>query len=115
VRRALAALGAALTAAALTLTACGTNPDVHGTVTAKEHDAAHTSWRTEAKTKRVCTTSTRRTGKTTSTSRSCRSVPDGTRRVSHHEPECWELKLDSGDEVCVSAEKWTATAVGDRI
>jgi hypothetical protein len=113
--RPLAALGAVLTAVALSLTACGGDTAPHGKVTGKEHDAAVTVWRTETKTRQVCTTSSRKVGKTTKTSRSCRSAPNGTRRVPHTTPECWELELDSGDEVCVTAAKWHATDIGDRI
>ncbi|HET6636787.1 MAG TPA: hypothetical protein VFH77_17350 [Streptomyces sp.] len=105
-------LAAAVTAGLL-LAGCGASGP-HGTVTGKEHDPAQTHWRTVAKTKRVCTTTSRRTGKTTSRSRSCRTVPDGTRRVADHSPECWELELDTGDEVCVSEDTWRATAIGDQ-
>jgi hypothetical protein len=108
-RRALAPVGAV---ALLALAACGaTGP--HGTVTGKEHEPSHTTWRTVPKTKRVCAKTTRRTSKGTSTSRSCRDVPDGTRRVADVKPECWELELDTGNEVCVSEHTWRTTRVGD--
>lgn len=96
----------------LLISGCGP-AQPHGTVTGKEHEAAHTTWHTVPKTKRVCTRSSRRVGKSTSTSRSCRTVPDGTRRVADVKPECWELDLSTGDEVCVSEHTWRTTRVGD--
>ncbi|MFJ2004745.1 hypothetical protein [Streptomyces chartreusis] len=92
----------------LLLASCGVT-EPHGTVTEKEHEPEHRTWRTEPKTKQECTT--RKTSNGTSTS--CRTVPDGTRRVLDVKPECWELELDSGDEVCVSEDTWRATSVGD--
>lgn len=110
--RAVTAVVAALAAVAL-LAGCGGSTGPQGTVTGKEHDDARTTWRTEPKTKQECTTKTRRVGKSTTTYRDCRAVPDGTRRVYDFHPECWELELDSGDEVCVSEDVWNATAIGD--
>lgn len=110
--RAFRAAVAAVTAVLL-LAGCGASAGPSGTVTGKEHDPAKTTWRTELKTKQQCTTRTRRVGKTTSTYQDCRTVPDGTRRVADYRPECWELELDSGDEVCVSEDLWNATAIGD--
>jgi hypothetical protein len=109
-RRLAATLAALTTTVALALVGCGAT-EVHGTVTSKEHDQARTEWKTEPKTKRVCTTS-RRSGKTT---QSCKTVADGTQRVAHYKPECWELELDTGQEVCVSEDTWHATAIGDRL
>jgi hypothetical protein len=109
-------LAGVVAVAALTLaTACSGSSTPHGTVTGKEHDPARTTWSTETKYRQSCTTSTSRVGKKTSTRRSCRSVPNGTRRVAHRTAECWELELDTGDEVCVSAAKWLKARVGDRI
>jgi hypothetical protein len=105
-----AAVAAAATV--VLLAGCGT-PGPEGTVTGKEHDEARTTWRTEPKTRQQCTTKSRRVGKTTSTYEDCRTVTDGTRQVADHRPECWELELDSGDEVCVSADVWNTTAIGD--
>lgn len=112
VRSARSLAAAAAATCALLLASC-TSDAPHGTVTEKEYEARQTIWRTVPKTKQVCSTSTRRTSSGTSTSRSCRSVPDGTRRVADVTPECWELELDSGDEVCVSEDTWRATDVGD--
>ncbi|MEU3899784.1 hypothetical protein [Streptomyces sp. NPDC045251] len=106
------AVVAAVAAVAL-LAGCGGPAGPQGTVTGKEHDDARTTWRTEPKTKQQCTTRTRRVGKSTTTYRDCRTVPDGTRRVHDFHPECWELHLDSGEEVCVSEDVWNATAIGD--
>ncbi|MEV6014685.1 hypothetical protein [Streptomyces sp. NPDC051997] len=112
-RRLLAALAAALT---LTLaTACSGDGTPHGTVTGKEHNPARTTWSTETTYRKSCTTSTSRTGKKTSTHRSCRSIPNGTHRVAHRTAECWQLELDTGTEACVTAAKWLKTRVGDRI
>lgn len=114
-RRFLAALGAALTVAALT-TACSHVPSTpHGTVTAKDHEPSRTTWTIGTRYRRACTTTTRRTGKKTRTVRSCRNVPNGTRRIYHHSPECWGLDLASGEHLCVSAATWLKTRVGDQI
>ncbi|MFD4258188.1 hypothetical protein ACFWR9_11295 [Streptomyces sp. NPDC058534] len=109
--RVLTAVVAVVTAVAL-LAGCG-GQGPQGTVTGKEHEDARTTWRTEPKTRQECTTKTRRIGKSTTTYRDCRTVPDGTRSVMDVKPECWELELDTGDEVCVSEDVWNATAVGD--
>lgn len=115
-KRSLAALAAALTVAALLLTACsGDGSATHGRVTSKDHEPAHTAWRTQKKTRQSCTTTTKRSGSKTRTVRKCRSVPASSRRVAHRTAECWELHLDTGDELCVSATKWLKTRVGDRI
>ncbi|MET9158250.1 hypothetical protein ABZX56_11020 [Streptomyces parvulus] len=106
--RAVIAIVAAAAALAL-LAGCGAGAGPSGTVTEKEHEDARTTWRTEPKTKQECTS--RRTS--TGTTRSCRTVPDGTRRVRDVKPECWELELDTGDEVCVDEDLWNRTAVGD--
>ncbi|WND34003.1 hypothetical protein RI578_06705 [Streptomyces sp. BB1-1-1] len=110
--RAVTAVIAVLAAVAL-LAGCGGLAGPQGTVTGKEHDDARTTWRTEPKTRQDCTLKTRRIGKSTTTYRDCRTVPDGTRRVHEVHPECWELELDTGDEVCVSEDVWNATAIGD--
>ncbi|MFE6362927.1 hypothetical protein ACFVP3_23375 [Streptomyces sp. NPDC057806] len=110
--RAATAVAAAVAAVAL-LAGCGSSADPHGTVTGKEHEPSRTVWRTEPKTKQQCTTKTRRIGTTTSTYQDCRTVPDGTRQVADYKAECWELDLDSGEEVCVSKDLWHSTAIGD--
>lgn len=107
-----AALAAALVTALL-LAGCGGSDPVHGKVTEKEYDRARTTWSTETKTKRVCTTSRRRSGKRTTTSRTCHNVSTGTKRVAHRHPECWELDLDTGRDICVSEHTWRTTDVGD--
>ncbi|MFJ8153895.1 hypothetical protein [Streptomyces sp. NPDC094468] len=108
--RALAALASA---ALLALSGCGAG-SAHGTVAGKHHEPSHTTWSTVPRTKQVCTTTTRRTGGKTSRSRSCHSVSAGTRHVSHTTPECWELLLDTGADVCVSRHTWLTTSVGDK-
>ncbi|MGW6292440.1 hypothetical protein [Streptomyces sp. NPDC055058] len=113
VLRARAVLAAVAAAAGLVLAGCGAGAGPHGTVTGKEYEPAKTTWRTEMKFKQQCTSRTRRAGTTTSTYQDCRTVPDGTRRVADYRPECWELDLDSGDDVCVSEDVWRRTAVGD--
>lgn len=109
-RRALAALGGILTAVALVV-ACGSDP-AH--VTGKGHVAGHTAYSTVTKTKRVCTTSSKRSGKKTSSKRTCSRIPVSSKRVRHWVPGCWELRLDTGGHVCVSASKWLKTDIGDR-
>ena len=114
-RRLLAAVCAALTVAAL-VTACSTATGTpHGRVTAKDHEPARTTWTTGTRYRHACTTSTRRSGKKTRTIRSCRNIPDGTRRIVHRSPECWGIDLDTGDHLCVTAHKWIKVRVGDRI
>lgn len=116
--RTLAALAAALTAAALALTACGattTSRPVHGRVVAKTYEAAYTTWTTQSRYRHVCKTKTRRNGKKTLTVRKCRDVLAGTRRVPHHTASCWELKLSHGQHLCVTHTKWRRTRVGARI
>ncbi|MFI6248990.1 hypothetical protein [Streptomyces sp. NPDC051016] len=105
---------AALSAAALlALAGCGPSGP-HGTVTDKEYEAAHTSRQTVPATKHVCTWTAKRSGTTTTRKRSCRDIAAGTRTVTHTRPECWELELDTGDEVCVSHHTWLTTDVGDK-
>ena len=104
---------AALATCVLTLVSCGSSTP-QGTGPGKEHEAAHTTWSTVPTKKRVCTWTTRRVGKKTSRVQSCSTVSAGTRQVAHTTPECWELELDTGDEVCVSAHTWRTTAVGDK-
>lgn len=112
--RFLAALGAALTIAAL-VTACSSGHHTpHGRVIAKDHEAARTTWTTGTRYRQACTTSTRRVGKKTSRTRSCRQVPNGTRRIIHRSPECWGLDLDTGDHLCITAHKWIKVRVGDQ-
>lgn len=116
--RTLAALGAALTAVALALTACGTTTvsrPVHGQVVAKTYEAAHTTWTTQTRYRHVCKTKTTRRGKKTRTVRKCRDVRAGTRRVPHHTASCWELKLSNGQHLCVTHTKWRRTRVGAHI
>lgn len=115
-RRLLAAICAALTIAALA-TACGNtgSSTPHGTVTAKDHEPARTTWARQPKYRHVCSTTTRRSGKKTRTSKSCRDVRNGTKRVYHRSRECWGLDLSTGDHVCVTAAKWIKTRVGDHI
>jgi hypothetical protein len=115
VRRLLAAVCAALTIAAL-VTACGnaSGTTVHGRVTAKDYEPARSTWTWQPTTRQACTTTTRRSGKKTRTSRSCRTVRTGRHRVTHHTPACWLLQLDTGGTVCVSATRWHRTHVGDR-
>lgn len=113
-RRLLAAVCTALTIAALA-TACGSaHATPHGTVTAKDHEPARTTWTRQPKYRHVCTTSTRRSSKKTRTARTCRDVRNGTKRVAHRSRECWGLDLSTGDHVCVTASKWVKTRVGDR-
>lgn len=97
------------------LAAAGCSDSVHGKVVEKEHEPARTEWRTEHKTRQKCTTTTRTTTTGTRTRRSCRQVPDGTHRVRYQRPECWELELDTGKEVCVARDVWRRTKVGDRL
>ena len=114
-RRVLAALCAALTTAALA-TACSHVPSTpHGTVAAKDHEPSRTTWTVGTRYRRVCSTTPRRSGKRTGTSRSCRNVPNGTRRIYHHSPECWGIDLASGEHLCVTAARWLKTRVGDHI
>lgn len=114
-RRLLAAICAALTIAALA-TACGnTSSTTHGTVTAKDHEPARTTWTTQKKYRHVCSTTTRRSGKKTRTVRTCHDVRNGTKRVAHRSRECWGLDLSTGDHLCVTAAKWIKTRVGDHI
>ena len=114
-RRFLAAVGAALTIWAL-VTACGnTGHTAHGTVIAKDHEPARTTWTTGTRYRRACTTSSRRVGKKTRTTHSCHPVPNGTKRVYHRSRECWGLDLSTGDHLCVTAHKWIKTRVGDHI
>ncbi|GHA01050.1 hypothetical protein ACFOOM_12435 [Streptomyces echinoruber] len=105
-------LAAVAAAGLLLLAGCGSSQP-HGTVTGKDYEAARTTWHTVTTTKRVCTTSSRRVGKSTSTVRSCRTVPTGIRRVAGYRPACWQLELSTGDEVCVSEHTWRTTHVGD--
>jgi hypothetical protein len=107
-----AAAAAIVALAGLLLAGCGGPAQPHGTVVDKDHERAVTHWRTVPKTKRVCTTS-RRAGTKARPQRMCSQVAVGTRRVSETTPECWELELDTGDEVCVSARTWRRTDVGD--
>lgn len=114
-RRVLAALCAALTVTALT-TGCSHVPSTpHGTVTAKDHEPARTTWTTATRYRTSCATKTRRSGKKTRTSRSCRQIPNGRKRIYHRSPECWGLDLTTGDHLCVTASKWIKTRVGDQI
>ncbi|WP_019059987.1 hypothetical protein [Streptomyces prunicolor] len=116
--RTLAALGAVLTAVALALTACGTTTvsrPVHGQVVAKTYQAARTTWTTQTRYRHVCKTKTRRSGKKTRTTTTCRDVRAGTRHVSHHAAACWELRLSSGRPLCVTHTRWSRTRVGDHI
>jgi hypothetical protein len=103
---------AALFAVLLTVTGCTTTTH---TVVEKEHLPARAEWRTEHQTRQKCTTTTRRSTTGTRSDRSCRPVPDGTRQVRYQRPECWELELDSGQEVCVARDVWRRTKVGDRL
>lgn len=114
-RRLLAAVCAALTIAALVTACTSTGAAVHGTVTAKDHEPARTTWTTGTRYRQSCTTRTRRFGKRTRTTRSCRQVPNGTRRIIHRSRECWGLDLSTGDHLCVTARKWIKTRVGDHI
>lgn len=105
--------GVAAVAAVALLTGCGGATGPEGTVTGKEHEPQRTMSRTEPKTKQQCTTTTRRTSTGPTTSRSCHTVPDGTRLVTDVHPECWELELDTGDEVCTDPDEWQRTRIGD--
>jgi hypothetical protein len=107
VRRLLAAVCAALTVYALVTACSSATATPHGRVTAKDHEPSRTTWTTGTRYRHVCTT--------TSRTRSCRQVPNGTRRIIHRSPECWGLDLDTGDHVCVTAHKWLKVRVGDRI
>lgn len=109
-RRALAMLGVALTGVAFVLTACSP-PAVHGRVLGKAYQPAHTTWSTQTATRRVCTTA----GGRKTTRRSCSQIPTGMRRVAHHTAACWQLQLDSGRFICVTASRWQHIHVGDRI
>ncbi|MFJ8640016.1 hypothetical protein [Streptomyces sp. NPDC093610] len=104
---------AALTAipvAVLLLAACGRD-EVHGTITEKEHKAAHTTWSSKPVTKRQCTTS-RKDGRS---KKSCRTVKTGSKRVPHREPECWQIELnDDEHELCISKSRWNKVRVGDK-
>lgn len=116
--RTLAALGAVLTAVALALTACGTTTTsrpVHGQVLAKTYEASHTTWTTEPRYRHVCKTKTRRSGKKTRTTTTCRDVRAGTHRVQHHTDACWDLRLSHGQHLCVTHTKWRRTHVGAHI
>ncbi|MFJ6730051.1 hypothetical protein ACIQPQ_34645 [Streptomyces sp. NPDC091281] len=109
VNRAARAITAALIAGAGLLAAgCTETGGPHGTVTGKEHELARTTWRTVPKTKRVCTKTRNRPATL------CSTVADGTRRTLVTKPECWELDLDTGAEVCVSEDTWRDTTIGDR-
>ncbi|SCE27217.1 hypothetical protein [Streptomyces sp. PpalLS-921] len=101
---------AAISVAVLLLAACGSS-DVHGTITEKEHKAARTTWSTEPVTKRQCTT----TKKNGTSKKSCSTVKTGTKRVSHREPECWQIELDDDrHELCIAKSRWDKVRVGDR-
>lgn len=89
-------------AAVLLLAACGTGP-AHATVTGKEYKPPIITWHTVPITRRVCATKRR----------SCRTVTTGHRRTAVHRPACWQLELDTGAEVCVSARTWRRTHLGD--
>lgn len=106
---------AVLTVWALATACAGGHTGPHGTVTAKDHEPVRTTWTTGTRYRRVCTTRTRYSGKKARAARSCRSVPNGTRRIVHHSRECWGLDLSTGDHLCVSAAKWLKTRVGDHI
>ncbi|GAA2107760.1 hypothetical protein [Streptomyces synnematoformans] len=108
--RTAAASAAAIAALAL-LAACGS--DLHGTVTEKEYEPAKTSWKTVPETRQECTTSTKRSGKTSRRVRSCKDIQVGTKKVRHTAPACWEIELDHDRDVCVSKQKFEATSVGD--
>ncbi|MEU5595701.1 hypothetical protein [Streptomyces sp. NPDC020298] len=108
-RRALAAVCAALTVYAL-VTACSGSSTSHGRVLGKTYRAAQTTWTTQTRTRRVCTTTSGRRSR-----RTCSSIPAGMRRVAHRTPECWELRLDTGLTVCVTAARWSRIHVGDHI
>lgn len=113
-RRLLAAVCAALTVMAL-VSACSSGHHApHGTVTAKDHEAARTTWTRQTKYRHICTTKTRRSGKKSRTIHTCHDVRNGTKRVAHRSRECWGLDLSTGDHVCVTATKWIKTRVGDR-
>jgi hypothetical protein len=116
VSRLLAAVCAALTIAAL-VAACGnaSGHNVHGRVTDRDYEPARSTWTWQPTTRQKCTTTTRRYGNKTSSSRSCRTVRTGRHRIVHHTPACWLLQLDTGPTLCVSAGKWHRTHVGDRV
>ncbi|MEU9057347.1 hypothetical protein AB0D13_00260 [Streptomyces sp. NPDC048430] len=39
----------------------------------------------------------------------------GTKRVSHREPECWQIELnDDEHELCISHARWDKVRVGDK-
>jgi hypothetical protein len=49
----------------------------------------------------------------TGTKRKCVSKQIGTRDDRKFDPECWELDLSDGSEVCVSRQVWESVKVGD--
>ncbi|MFI0262526.1 hypothetical protein ACH4OW_26195 [Streptomyces sp. NPDC017056] len=98
------ALVTVLSAGVVALISCGAAP--HGTVTGKEYKATGNQWTTEPQTKRSCSG--------TGAKRSCRTVGDGSRRVQRPRPECWEIELDTGDEICVSRGQWDKARVGQK-
>ncbi|MDT0435643.1 MULTISPECIES: hypothetical protein [Streptomyces] len=108
---------AAAVVLAVALTACTpghSSSPAHGRVVEKTHTAAHTTWTSERRNRSVCTTQTKHRLRKTTTVRTCRQVPAGTRRVPHRTAECWQLLLDTGTTVCVSSSRWRRTHVGDR-
>lgn len=107
--RFLAGLGAVATVLALALTACSAGHTVHGRVTGKTYLPGHTVWTTQTRTRHVCTTTHGRK----TTKRTCSSLPVSMRRVPHHAAACWQLELDNGNELCVTAAKWHHTRIGD--
>ncbi|NUU23332.1 MAG: hypothetical protein HOV68_17745 [Streptomycetaceae bacterium] len=108
-----ARLAAATVAALALLAGCGSAAP-HGTVTEKEYKPGKTTWSTEPKTKKVCSTTTRGSGQNRTTSRSCKTVTTGTKRVKHYTPACWQIELDDdAHELCVSQREYDAVQVGD--
>lgn len=81
-------------AAVLLLAACG-GGHAHATVTGKEYKPPTVTWHSVPTTRQVCTKAT------------------GHRRTAVHRPGCWQLELDTGAEVCVSARTWRRTHLGD--
>ncbi|MFJ8006141.1 hypothetical protein [Streptomyces fagopyri] len=119
-RRPAAALAAVLTAVTLMTTAACTTigpsrTTVHGTVISKSYEPAATVWHTETRTRRSCTTTSRRSGSTTRQVRTCRAVPAGLRRVAHRVPACWDLHLSSGHHLCVTHTRWRRTRINDQV